>query len=109
MAGIDPREGENLTETPNILKLIEAGKQEEAMALLMTPITITAAVGPRSVQAALEVATLLLDGNLAQTARWMTMHNFVLGMSPRDYAEQSEEGLQRILALIRQIDAGVYA
>ena len=95
-----------MTETPNILKLIEASQREEAIALLMTPITISAAIGPRSAAAALEAAIRLLNGDVAQTARWMSEHSTYLGASPCERAERSDEDLQAVLKVIWGLEAG---
>lgn len=90
------------------MKLVEAGKQDEAFALLSQPITITAAIGPRSARAALEAATLLFRGDVEDTARWMTEKSAYLGMRQLECAEQSEEGQQQVIGMINRLYHGVY-
>lgn len=97
-----------MTETSKILSLVEAGRQEEAMALLMKPISIAAAIGPRSAEAALEAATRLFGGDVEQTARWMSAHSTYLGASPCARAEISDEDLAAVVRFIRGLEAGVY-
>ncbi len=97
-----------MTREINILALVEAGRQAEAMALLTEPVIITAALGPRSARAALEAATRLFGGDVEQTARWMSRRSAYLGASPCEFAERSEEDLQKLLTYIRGLEAGVY-
>lgn len=97
-----------MTDRPNILALLAAGKQDEAIALLITPISLAAAIGPRSAHAALEATTRLFGGDIEQTARWMSAHSAYLGASPCECAERSEGDLQRVLNFIGGLEAGVY-
>jgi len=97
-----------MTIKPNIMELIQAGKQGEAIALLRQPIAMKAAVGPRSAKAALHAAEVLLGGDVEGTARWMNARSLYLHMTPLERAEQSEEGLQTVIEMIDRIGHGVF-
>ncbi|MGN6123420.1 MAG: antitoxin Xre/MbcA/ParS toxin-binding domain-containing protein [Sphingomonas oligoaromativorans] len=73
----------------------------------MKPISITAAIGPRSAEAALEAAIHLFDGDVEQTVRWMSAPSPHLGASPCARAERSDEDLAAVLRFIRGLEAGV--
>lgn len=97
-----------MTVKPNIMELIQAGKQDEAIALLSQPIAIRAAAGPRSAKAALHAAEVLFGGDVEGTARWMNARSLYLHMSPLERAEQSDEGLQRVIEMIDRIGHGAF-
>ena len=97
-----------MTIKPNIMELIRAGKQDQAIALLSQPITIKAAAGPRSAKAALHAAEVLFGGDVEGTARWMTARSPYLHMTPLECAEQSDVGLQTVIGMIDRIGHGVY-
>lgn len=93
---------------PNIMELVQAGKQDEAIALLSQPIVIRAATGPRSAKAALHAAEVLFGGDVEGTARWMNARSLYLHVSPLECAEQSDEGLERVIGMIDRIGHGVF-
>jgi len=97
-----------MTTKPNVMELFKAGKREEVIALLSEPIAIKGVVGPRSARAALEAATLLFDGDIEGTTRWMTERSVYLGKSPRECAEESDEGLELVIRMINRLYRGVY-
>jgi uncharacterized protein (DUF2384 family) len=96
-------------EQPNILKLIEADRKDEAIALLMQGARLIGASGPRSAQAALEVAARLYAGDLMDTIYFMNrQHLWLGGQTPIERADESDEGLEFVIDMIRAIEAGVY-
>lgn len=97
-----------MTRRLNVSELVQAGRRDEALALLSQPIPIAAAVGRRSAAVALAAATLLFEGDVENTARWMTRRNVHLGATPLAYAEQSDEGQERVLEMINQLRHGIY-
>lgn len=98
-----------MAEFPNIRALIDAGREEEAIAVLMEGVHLRAATGARSAQAALEVAKLFYGGDVKATAWFMTRpRGWLGGQTPIERAEESEEGLELVIDRIRAIDAGVY-
>lgn len=98
-----------MNENANILKLIEAGREDQAIALLMQGMHLIGASGPRSAQAALEVATRLCAGDLMGTIYFMNrQHPWLEGHTPIERAEASEEGLEFVIDMIGAIEAGVY-
>jgi hypothetical protein len=98
-----------VTEGPNILKLIEADRKDEAVALLTQGVSLVGAIGPRSAQAALEVAAQLYAGDLMGTIYFMNrQHPWLGGQTPIERAEESEEGLEFLIDMIGAIEAGVY-
>lgn len=99
-----------MSEIPNILKLIEAGREDEALRWLKTELPLPAAArGERSIKAALEVAKRLNEGDLESTAWFMNhKHYWLEGQTPIERAEESEEGLQFVLDMIGAIEFGVY-
>ena len=99
-----------MSEVPNLLELIEAGRKEEAIVLLTKGFRLAAAAGSRSTTAALEAATRLFCGNLEQTIIFMRRPHLQLnGDTPLERAERSDEGLEDVLTLIGRAEAGVYA
>ena len=97
-----------MTIRSKIMELAQAGKQDEAIALLSQPITIKAAAGPRSAKAALHAAQVLFGGDVESTARWMNARSPYLHTTPLECAEQSDEGLQTVIGMIERIAHGVY-
>lgn len=98
-----------MTKEPNILRLIQEGRREEAMALLTQEFRLAAAAGPRSTKAALEAATQLFGGDLRSTAYFMSEKSaYLAGKTPKERSEESEEGLEEVLTMIAQLEAGVY-
>ena len=97
-----------MTVKPNIMELIQAGKQDEAIALLSRPIAIAAATGARSAKAALHAAKVLFGGDVEATGRWMNARSLYLHMTPLECAEQSEEGLQTVIEMVDRIGHGVF-
>ena len=97
-----------MTMRPNIMELIQAGKQDEAIALLRQPIAIKAAAGVRSAKAALHAAQVLFGGDVEGTARWMNARSLYLHMTPLECAEQSDEGLRMVMGMIDRLEQGVY-
>lgn len=95
-------------EKTQLLELLEAGKRDEALALLRQPTTTAAATGERPAEAALAAAVKIFAGDVEQTRRWMTSRNAFLGKSPQECAEQSTGGLNEVLHMIAQIEAGIY-
>lgn len=94
-----------MTEYPNIRALIDAGREEEAVALLMDGIRLPAATGARSVRAALEAALRLYHGNLKSTALFMNRpRSWLCGQTPLESAEESEAGLQVVIDRIMALD-----
>lgn len=98
-----------MTETPNIVELIESGRAEEAVALLTKQFRVAAAAGSRSTKLALEVSTRLYGGDLRKTIYFMnTPHPWLSGDTPLQRAERSQKDLNDMLDMIGQIEAGVY-
>ena len=98
-----------MAESRNILTLIESGREEEALVLLTKSVRQTAATGPRSSRAALEVATRLYGGDVVATAWFMNrQHRWLRGQTPIERAEESDEGLEFVIDMIGAIEAGVY-
>jgi hypothetical protein len=97
-----------VTEAPNLLTLVEAGREAEALELLRKPMTFVAASGPRSANAALEAATRLFGGDLEATVRWMSARSSYLDASPCERAERSDEDARQVTRFILGIEAGVY-
>ncbi|MBM0169531.1 MbcA/ParS/Xre antitoxin family protein [Altererythrobacter sp. C41] len=98
-----------VTERRNILALIDAGREDEAVNLLAEGFHLAAAVGSRSTKAALEAAARLYAGDLLDTAYFMNRpHQCLEGQSPIERAEESDEGLELVLNMIGSIEAGVY-
>lgn len=96
-------------ELPNIVALIEAGRKEEALAVLTEAFRLAAAAGARSSKAALEAATRLYGGDLVTTACFMNRpHPWLNDRTPLERADTSDEGLQEVIELIGAIEAGVY-
>ncbi len=82
---------------------------EDAVALLKDGIHLVAATGPRSTKAAIETAKQLYAGDLEATVWFMNRrHPWLGGQTPIERAEQSDEGLEFVIDLIRAIEAGVY-
>jgi hypothetical protein len=99
---------QKMDERPNLTELIEAGRQDEAIALLREEVMLRPVIGERSAIAALAFANALASGNLMGTARWMTKYSTALRGTATEIAETSEEGLQRVLTFISQIEHGGY-
>lgn len=98
-----------MPEHPNILTLIEAGREDEAIAVLTDGLRLVAAAGARSSKAALEVAARLYAGDVVATAWFMNrQHPWLGGQTPIERSEESEEGLEFVIDMIRAIEAGVY-
>jgi len=91
-----------------VLEFFEAGRLDDAIKLLRQSFPVAAATGDRSAQAALAAAVKLFAGDVEQTARWMTARSIHLGASPLECAERSKKGLDQVLRMIAQIEAGVY-
>jgi hypothetical protein len=84
-----------VTERPNILKLIETGRNDEAVAVLTEGFCLAAAAGDRSSKAALETATRLYGGDVVATAKFMNrQHPWLGGQTPIARAKESEKGLE---------------
>jgi hypothetical protein len=99
---------EQVVDIPNLTQLVEAGRKDEAIALLRAGVMLRPVIGVRSAIAALRFAEALANGNLVRTARWMTKYSSALRGTPTETAESSEEGLQRVLTFISQIEHGIY-
>lgn len=98
-----------MTEFPNIRPLLDAGREEEAIALLMEGIHLRAATGARSAQAAVEAATRLYAGDVVATAWFMNrQHPWLGGQTPIERAEESDDSLEFVIDMIGAIEAGVY-
>ena len=98
-----------MSKQSNISELMDAGHEDEAVALLVQGIRLVAAVGPRSAKAALEVAQRLYGGDLVQTIYFMNRSHPWLGeQTPIERAERSDEDLEVVLNMCGQIEAGVY-
>jgi uncharacterized protein (DUF2384 family) len=98
-----------MSENSNILKLIEADRKDEAIALLTQGVSLVGAIGPRSARAALEVAARFYSGDLMATIYFMNrQHPWLAGQTPIERAEESEEGLEFVIDMIGAIEAGVY-
>lgn len=92
----------------NLDNLIALSKKEEAIGLLREGVTLHPVIGDRSAIAALAFAEALANGDVIATARWMTKYANALGGTPTEISEKSDEGLQRVLTFIAQIEHGVY-
>ena len=93
----------------NIMKLIEAGRELEATAMLMDGVHLVAATGPRSAKAALDAATRLFGGDLMSTILFMNRRHYWLeGETTIERAEKSDEDLEFITDKITAIDYGVF-
>lgn len=98
-----------MTEGPNILDLLEAGREDAAVALLLEGVHLVGAIGPRSVRAAIEASRRLFGGDLMETICFMhNRHPWLLGQTVMERAEQSEEDVAFIINMIGAIEAGVY-
>lgn len=98
-----------MTVGPNLLELIEAGREDEAAALLMYGAHLVGAIGPRSIKAALEAACRLNAGDLLGTIYFMNrQHPWLDGQTPLEKTEESDEGLEFVIEMIGAIEAGVY-
>src|SRR5690349_4615442 len=97
-----------MADRPELLEHLQAGRQDAAIMLLRQSFPIAAATGDRSAQAALAAAVQLFDGEVEQTARWMTARSVHLGATPLECAERSDEGLDQVLRMISQLEQGVY-
>lgn len=98
-----------MTDLPNLLELIETGRKDEALSLLINGFRLVAAVGARSSEAALEAATRLYGGDMVETAWFMNrQHPWLGGQTPIERAEESEEGLELVIDMIGAIEGGVY-
>lgn len=97
-----------MTEQPNLRKLIEAGQEIEAAALLKEGVHLVGAVGPRSTRVALEATERLFDGDFMGTIRFMNhRHPWLGGQTVMERAEQSDEDVEFLLDMIGAIEAGV--
>lgn len=98
-----------MTKSPNILELIEADREAEAIAQLMGGVRLTGAVGPRSAKAAIKAAADLFAGDLMKTITFMNYrHPWLQGQTVMERAEDSDEGLEFVLDMIGAIQAGVH-
>lgn len=96
-------------ERPNLLRLIEADHEHEAIALLEEGVQLVGAVGPRSIGVALEATKRLFGGNLMSTIKFMNYrHPWLLGQTVMERAEQSDEDAKFVIDMIGAIEAGVY-
>lgn len=101
--------GGRITDQANIVELIEAGREGEAIPLLLREVRLVAAVGSRSARAALATATRLCAGDLLATIWFMNRpHPWLSGQTPIVRAERSEEDLEFVIDMIGAIEAGVY-
>lgn len=93
----------------NIRALIDAGREKEAIAVLIEGVQLRAAVGARSAQAALKAAMHLYDGDVVATVWFMNrQHPWLGGQTPIERAEESDDGLEFVIDMIGAIGAGVY-
>lgn len=98
-----------MTQPPNLLMLIEAKREDEAVALLGEGVHLVGAVGSRSAKVALEAASRLFGGDLIGTIRFMNhRHPWLGGQTVMERAEQSDEDVDFVIDMIRAIEAGVY-
>ena len=98
-----------MMEHPNILELISAGREEEAVSLLKEGAHLVGAIGPRSAKVALEAAKLLFNGDLLSTMNFMNyQHPWLGGLTVMERAEQSDEDVDFVIDMIGAIQAGVY-
>jgi hypothetical protein len=97
-----------MADRPELIEHLHAGRQDAAIMLLHQSYPVTAATGDRSAQAALAAAVKLFDGDVEQTARWMTARSVHLGATPLECAERSDEGLDQVLRMIAQLERGIY-
>lgn len=94
---------------PNLLKLIEAGEEAEAVSLLKEGVRLVGAVGPRSAKVALEATKRLFDGDFMATIDFMNyQHPWLAGQTVMERAEQSDEDVDFVLDMIGAIEWGVY-
>lgn len=98
-----------MTEQPNLLKLIAAGREMEATALLKAGVHLVGAVGLRSTRVARAATERLFDGDFMGTIHFMNhRHPWLAGQTVMERAEQSDEDVDFLLDMIGAIEAGVY-
>lgn len=94
---------------PNLVELVEAGRVDEASALLLEGLHLVGATGKRSTTAALYASEHLYAGGLVSTIYFMNYrHPWLLGQTPLQKAEESDKGLEFVIDMIEAIAAGVY-
>lgn len=98
-----------MTQLPNLLKLLDAGCEDQAIDLLNKGVHLVGAVGPRSAKVALEASKKLFNGDLRATIEFMNnRHPWVGGVTVMERAEQSDEDVDFLIDMIGAIEAGVY-
>lgn len=93
----------------SLVTLIEAGRSSDAAELLCDVGHPVSATGERSNWAALEAATRIFASDLLSAIFFMNkVHPWLVGQTPLERAEQSDEGLGFVIDMISVIEAGVY-
>lgn len=93
----------------NLLELPGPSRSEHAASLLIDGIHLVGAVGERSASVALEAAEELFGGSLLSTIHFMNYrHPWLNGQTPLERAEESDEGADFVVSMIRAIASGVY-